>query len=60
MESNPAIFKIRSLLASHPRTTRKRDLALDEISQGKSTTQVSVEIGCRAHTVVDGIPLPLS
>ena len=50
----PQNLRQLALVAVHPRT-RERYLALYEISQGKSATQVSVEIGRRAHTVIDWV-----
>ena len=50
----PQYLREQALSAEHPRT-RERYLALYEITQGKSATQVSIEMGRRPHTLLDWV-----
>ena len=48
----PQILREEAIKANH-RRTRERLLALYEITQGKTATQVSIEIKRRPNTVLD-------
>ena len=50
----PQILRKEAIQANH-RRTRERLLALYEITQGKTATQVSIEIKRRLNTVLDWV-----
>ena len=53
-KQTPQYLRQQALITKHPRT-RERYLALYEITQGKSASQLSTEIGRRVHTILDWV-----